>query len=83
MRADGDWFSFNSIGEEKRFFKVNRLNGLVRSCLLCKPLNRLSQVSMASLDVKTPRAGCDTYTVVEVVDTKSNYRRLLSRLLGK
>ena len=66
IRADGDWFSFNSIGEAKRFFKVKRLNGLVRSCLLCKPLDRLSEVSVASLDVKTLRAGCYACTVVEV-----------------
>jgi hypothetical protein len=83
MRTDGDWFSFDSIGEAMRFFKVKRLSVEVTYYLLCRPLDNLWEVSMASLDVRTPKTGCDICTIVEVVDTKSSYRRLLSRLLGK
>ena len=83
MLAEGGWFSFDSIGEAMRFFKVKKLSGEVSSCLLCRPLDSLGEVSMAKLDVRTPRTGCDACIVVEVVDTKSSYRRLLARLIGK
>ena len=84
MRVDGGWFSFDTIGEAMRFTKVTKLSGDVASCLLCRPLDHLSDVSMARLDVMTPRTGCDAAVKeVEVLDTKSNYRRLLSRLLGE
>jgi hypothetical protein len=83
IRADGGWFSFNSIGEAMRFYKVKRLSGEVASCLLCRPLDNLIEVTMAKLDVSTPSTGCDTnIKAVEVMDTKSNYHRLLSRLLS-
>jgi hypothetical protein len=84
MRVDGGWFSFETIGEAMRFYKVMKLSSEVASCLLCRPLDRLGEVSIAKLDIRTPRTGCDAcVSEVEVVDTKSNYRRLLSRLLGK
>jgi hypothetical protein len=61
-----------------RFYKVKRLSGEVASCLLCRPFDNLSEVSMVKLDVRTPRTGCDAcMREVEVVDTKSSYRRLL------
>jgi hypothetical protein len=83
MKADGGWFSFNSAGEAMRFHKVKRLSGEVKTCLYCKPLDHLDDVSMARLDVTAPRTGCEAcVTKVEVVDTKSSYRRLLSKLLG-
>jgi hypothetical protein len=82
MRTDGGWFSFESIGEAMRF-KVKRLSGEINYCLLCKPLDHLEDVSMARLDITVPRTGCETCVKeVEVVDTKSSYRRLLSKLLG-
>jgi hypothetical protein len=83
MRTDGGWFSFESVGEAMRFFKVKRLSGEINYCLLCRPLDHLEDVSMARLDVTAPRTGCETCVKeVEVVDTKSSYRRLLSKLLG-
>jgi hypothetical protein len=83
MRADGGWFSFKSVGEAMRFHKTKRLSGEVKSCLYCKPLDHISDVAMAGLDISTPRTGCEACgTRVEVLDTKSNYRRLLDRLLG-
>jgi len=82
MQLDGGWFSFDSVGEAMRFFKVKKLNGEVAACLLCRPLDHISGVSMARLDVSPPRTGCDSVKEIEVVDTKTSYRRLLSRLLG-
>jgi hypothetical protein len=83
MRMDGGWFSFESVGEAMRFFKVKKLNGEINYCLLCKPLDHLEDVSMARLDITAPRTGCETCVKeVEVVDTKSSYRRLLSKMLG-
>jgi hypothetical protein len=83
MRTDGGWFSFESVGEAMRFFKVKRLSGEINYCLLCRPLDHLEDVSMARLDITEPRTGCEACVKeVEVVDTKSSYRRLLSKLLG-
>ena len=83
MKADGGWLSFSSVGEAMRFHKTQRLNGEVQACLLCKPLNHISDVSIAGLDINTPRTGCDACgTRVDVLDTKSSYRRLIDRLLG-
>jgi hypothetical protein len=79
MRACGGWFSFEAM----RFYKVKRLSGDVKACLYCKPLDHLDDVAMAGLDINSPRTGCDACgTSVEVLDTKSNYRRLLDKLLG-
>lgn len=84
MRADGGWFGFESAGEAMRFYKVKRLSGDVNSCLFCKPLDHIEGVEAASLDVKTPKTGCDACgTPVVVMDTKSTYRRLVDRLLGE
>ncbi len=81
LKEDGGWFSFNSIGEAMRFFKVKRLSGEVKSCLLCRPLENLEDVSMAKLDVTAPRTGCEAcVTQVEIVDTKSSYRSILQKL---
>jgi hypothetical protein len=83
IRADGGWFTFESAGEAMRFHKDKRLSGDVKTCLLCRPLDHLKDVAMAGLDISTPRTGCDACgTRVEVLDTKSSYRRLLSKLLG-
>ncbi|MCX6648639.1 MAG: hypothetical protein NTV61_04540 [Candidatus Bathyarchaeota archaeon] len=83
MRAEGGWFSFESAGEAMRFHKTKRLSGDVKTCLLCRPLDHLEDVAMAGLDISTPRTGCEACaTKVEVLDTKSSYRRLLDRLLG-
>ena len=83
MRVDGGWFSFDSIGEAVRFYKVKRLSGEVSSCLVCRPLDNLGEIPMAKLDVRTPRTGCDAcVNEVEVVDAKTSYRRLLSKILG-
>jgi hypothetical protein len=83
MRADGGWYSFSSVGEAMRFHKKQRLSGEVQSCLLCKPLDHIGDVTMAGLDINAPRTGCDACgTHVEVLDTKSSYRRLMDRLLG-
>ena len=83
LRTDGGWFSFESVGEAMRFFKVKRLSGEINYCLLCRPLDHLEDVSMARLDITAPRTGCEACVKgVEVVDTKSSYRRLLSKLLG-
>lgn len=83
MRAEGGWFSFESAGEAMRFYKTKRLSGDVMACLLCKPLDHLGNVDVATLDVKTPHTGCDACgTPVEVMDTKSTYRRLVDKLLG-
>jgi hypothetical protein len=82
MRTDGGWFSFESVGEAMRFFKVKRLSGEINYCLLCKPLGHIEDVSMARLDITAPRTGCKACVKeIEVVDTKSSYRRLLSKLL--
>lgn len=84
MRVYGGWLSFTTIGEAMRFYKVKKISGEVSSCLLCRPLDYMSDVSMARLDVRTPKTGCDAAVKeVEVLDTKSNYRRHLSRLLGE
>jgi len=84
MRADGGWFGFESAGEAMRFYKVKRLSGDVNSCLFCKPLDHIEGVEAASLDVKTPKTGCDACgRPVVVMDTKSTYRRLVDRLLGE
>ena len=55
MRVDGGWFSFDTIGEAMRLYKVKKLSGEVASCLLCRPHDHLSDVSMARLDVMTPK----------------------------
>ena len=84
MRIDGGWFSFDTIGEAMRFYKVNKLSGEVASCLLCKPLESFDEVSMAKLDVRAPRTGCEIYLKeIEVLDTKSKYSQLLSRLINR
>jgi len=83
MKEGGGWFSFESVGEAMRSFKVKRLSGEINYCLLCKPLDHLEDVSMARLDITVPRTGCEACVKeVEIVDTKSSYRRLLSKLLG-
>lgn len=83
MKADGGWLKFSSVGEAMRYHKTKRLSGEAQACLLCKPLDHLNDVSMAGLDINTPRTGCDACsTHVEVLDTKSSYRRLIDRLLG-
>jgi hypothetical protein len=84
MRADGGWFNFPSVGEAMRFYKVQRLSGEVQACLYCKPLDHIGEVSMAKLDVNVPRTGCEACgTSIKVMDTKSNYRSLVERLLGE
>ncbi len=84
MKADGGWFRFESAGEAMRFHKTQRLSGEVNICLLCKPLNHLQDVTAAELDISTPRTGCDACaTRVEVLDTKSSFRRLLDRLVDE
>ena len=83
IKADGGWFSFESAGAAMRFYKFKRLSGDVNACLYCKPLDHLDDVAMAGLDINSPRTGCDAFsTRVEVLDTKSSYRRLLDKLLG-
>ena len=82
MKIDGGWFNFESVGEVMRFFKVKKMNGEVAACLLCKPLNEIGDITMAQLDISTPKTGCDAcIKEVGVVDTKSSYRHLLNRLL--
>lgn len=84
MRADGGWFSFDSAGAAMRFYKVKRLSGEVNACLLCKPLDHIDGVEAASLDIKTPLTGCAACgTRVDVMDTKSTYKRLVDRLMGQ
>lgn len=84
MKADGGWFSFESVGEAMRFHKTKKLSGEFHACLLCKPLDHINGVSMAALDISTPRTGCDACaTRVEVLDTKSSFRRLLDKLVGE
>jgi len=84
MKRDGGWFNFDSVGAAMRFFKTKRLSGEVHSCLFCKPLNQIANVTAASLDVKTPKTGCDACgTRVDVMDTKSTYKRLVDRFLGE
>lgn len=84
LRADGGWFSFDSAGEAMRFHKTRRLEGDVNACLLCKPLSHLQDVAAAELDITTPRTGCEAcVTRVEVLDTKSSFRRLLDKLVGE
>ena len=83
MKIDGGWFSFNTVGEAMRHYKVNKLSCELTTCLYCKPLEAFPEISMARLDVTTPRTGCDIkIKELEVLDTKSSYRRLLSKLLG-
>jgi len=83
MRADGGWFSFETAGEAMRFHKSKKLSGEVQTCLLCKPLDHIESVDIAKFDISTPRTGCDACaTRVEVMDTKSTYRRLVDKLLG-
>jgi hypothetical protein len=83
MKSEGGWFSFNSAGEAMRFHKIKRLSGDVKACLYCKPLEHLDDFAMAGLDISTPRTGCDACgTNIEILDTKSNYRRLLDKLIG-
>ena len=80
MRVDGGWFSFESVGDAMRFFKVKKLSGEINYCLLCKPLDHLEDVSMARLDVTAPRTGCEAcIKEVEVVDTKSRYKVILQK----
>jgi len=59
MRVDGGWFSFDTIGEAIKFLNAKRLNGNVKACLILRPLDELGEVSMAKLDVRTPRTGCE------------------------
>ena len=83
LQQDGAWFSFNSVSEAMRFYKTKRLSGEVTECLLCRPLSHINEVFMAKLDIHSLRTGCDAcVTEVKIVDTKSTYRRLLSKLLG-
>lgn len=84
IKVDGGWFLFDSVGEAMRFHKTRRFSGEVNMCLLCRPLSHLQDVSMAELDISTPRTGCDACTTrVEVLDTKSSFRRLLDKIVGE
>lgn len=83
MRVSGGWFSFPSVGEAMRFHKTQRLSGEVTACFLCRPFDHIGDVTMAGLDINAPKTGCDACgTRVDVLDTKSSYRRLMDRLLG-
>jgi hypothetical protein len=83
MLRDGGWFSFDSVGEAMRFHKERRLTGRVAVCGVCEPLREYSPEPMAKLNVRSVKTGCDLVTELEITETKSQWRRLTEKLLGR
>jgi len=86
----GGWLSFTSPGEALRWLKENRVRGLIVHCRQCAPLSTMTPEPVAKLNINLPKTGCDACTSadcgcsteMEVTDTKSQYKRLVSRFLG-
>ncbi len=83
MLRDGGWFSFDSIGEATRFHKESCLTGRFTMCGVCEPLSDHAPEPMARLGVRSVKTGCDHATTFTVTDTKSQWRRLTEKLLGR
>jgi hypothetical protein len=86
----GGWLSFTSPGEALRWLKMNRVRGIIVHCRYCAPLSTMTPEPVAKLNVSVPKTGCDACasgcscsTEMNVTDTKSQYKRLVSRFLGE
>jgi hypothetical protein len=84
LKTNGGWIRFDSVGEAMKYIKENQIPGLVDMCSFCKPLDDLRAEPLAKLQVK----GVDSETNPKpkeypVTDTKSIWKRLSKKLLGK
>jgi len=89
LSEGGGWISFTSPGEAVRWLKENRVRGLIVHCRRCAPLSTMTPEPVAKLKVVLPKTGCEACagdcgcsTEMEITDTKSQYKRLVSRFLG-
>lgn len=84
----GGWLRFTSPGEALRWLKQNRVRGLIVHCRQCAPLSTMTPEPVAKLSVSLLKTGCDAAdgcgcsTTMDVTDTKSQYKRLVTRFLG-
>lgn len=86
----GGWLNFTSPGEALRWLKENRVRGLIVHCRQCAPLSTMTPEPVAKLNVNLLKTGCDACTgadcscstEMKITDTKSQYKRLVSRFLG-
>jgi len=89
----GEELKFPTVGTCVRYLKDHKINGLIRYCTYCKPIESLTEESTASLGLEITPTGCDVYSLespliqltseqAEPSPPKTLWERLRKRLLG-